>query len=34
LKRVEEGKPLREIASSFHVDHTMISRLKARHAKV
>jgi IS30 family transposase len=32
LKRVESGEPLREIALSFNVDHSTISRLKARHA--
>jgi DNA invertase Pin-like site-specific DNA recombinase len=32
LKRVAEGEPLREIALSFNVDHSTISRLKARHA--
>src|SRR5262245_41673049 len=32
LKRVEEGEPLREIALSYNVDHSTISRLKARHA--
>ena len=32
LKRVEAGEPLREIALSFNVDHSTISRLKARHA--
>jgi DNA invertase Pin-like site-specific DNA recombinase len=32
LKRVAAGEPLREIALSFNVDHSTISRLKARHA--
>jgi len=32
LKRVTAGEPLREIALSFNVDHSTISRLKARHA--
>jgi DNA invertase Pin-like site-specific DNA recombinase len=32
LKRVESGETLREIALSFNVDHSTISRLKARHA--
>jgi energy-coupling factor transporter ATP-binding protein EcfA2 len=32
LKRVDAGEPLREIALSFNVDHSTISRLKARHA--
>jgi DNA invertase Pin-like site-specific DNA recombinase len=31
LKRVEAGEPMREIALSFNVDHSTISRLKARH---
>jgi DNA invertase Pin-like site-specific DNA recombinase len=30
LKRVESGESLREIALSFNVDHSTISRLKAR----
>jgi len=30
LKRVEAGEPPREIALSFNVDHSTISRLKAR----
>jgi DNA invertase Pin-like site-specific DNA recombinase len=33
LKRVAEGEPLREIALSYDVDHSTISRLKARCAK-
>jgi DNA invertase Pin-like site-specific DNA recombinase len=32
VKRVNAGEPLREIALSFNVDHSTISRLKARHA--
>lgn len=32
LKRVAAGEPLREIALSFNVDHSTISRLRARHA--
>ena len=32
LKRVAAGEPLREIALSYAVDHSTISRLKARHA--
>jgi IS30 family transposase len=32
LKRAESAEPLREIALSFNVDHSTISRLKARHA--
>ena len=32
LKRVAAGEPLREIALSYNVDHSTISRLKARHA--
>jgi DNA invertase Pin-like site-specific DNA recombinase len=32
LKRVEAGEPLREIALSYNVDHSTISRLKTRHA--
>jgi IS30 family transposase len=32
LKRVEEGEPLREIALSYNVDHSTISRRKTRHA--
>jgi DNA invertase Pin-like site-specific DNA recombinase len=32
LKRVAAGEPLREIALSYAVDHSKISRLKARHA--
>ena len=32
LKRAEEGEPLREIALSYNVDPSTISRLKARHA--
>jgi DNA invertase Pin-like site-specific DNA recombinase len=31
LKRVEAGEPMREIALSYNVDHSTISRLKARH---
>jgi DNA invertase Pin-like site-specific DNA recombinase len=31
LKRVAEGESLREIALSYAVDHSTISRLKARH---
>ena len=31
LKRVAEGEPLREIALSWNVDHSTISRLKARY---
>jgi DNA invertase Pin-like site-specific DNA recombinase len=31
LKRVAAGETLREIALSFNVDHSTISRLKARH---
>jgi DNA invertase Pin-like site-specific DNA recombinase len=31
LRRVAEGEPLREIALSYAVDHSTISRLKARH---
>jgi DNA invertase Pin-like site-specific DNA recombinase len=31
LKRVAKGEPLREIALSYAVDHSTISRLKARH---
>jgi hypothetical protein len=31
LRRVANGKPLREIALSYAVDHSTISRLKARH---
>jgi DNA invertase Pin-like site-specific DNA recombinase len=34
LKRVAEGEPLREIALSYDVDHSTISRLKARHVAV
>ena len=34
LRRVNAGEPLREIALSFNVDHSTISRLKARHAAV
>jgi DNA invertase Pin-like site-specific DNA recombinase len=30
--RVAAGEPLREIASSYNVDHPTISRLKAPHA--
>jgi len=29
---VNAGEPLREIALSYAVDHSTISRLKARHA--
>jgi hypothetical protein len=29
---VDAGEPLREIALSYAVDHSTISRLKARHA--
>ncbi len=32
LKRVAAGEPLREIALSYAVDHSTISRLKAPHA--
>jgi DNA invertase Pin-like site-specific DNA recombinase len=32
LKRVANGEPLREIALFYAVDHSTISRLKARHA--
>jgi len=32
LKRVAAGEPLREIALSYNVDHSTISRLKARYA--
>ncbi|MCA6113251.1 Hin recombinase [Bradyrhizobium sp. CNPSo 4026] len=32
LKRVEAGEPLREIALSYNVDHSTISRLKTRRA--
>jgi DNA invertase Pin-like site-specific DNA recombinase len=32
LERVESGAPLREIALSYAVDRSTISRLKARHA--
>jgi DNA invertase Pin-like site-specific DNA recombinase len=32
LTRVAAGEPLREIALSYAVDHSTISRLKARHA--
>jgi hypothetical protein len=32
MKRVAEGEPLREIALSYNVDHSTISRLKARYA--
>jgi DNA invertase Pin-like site-specific DNA recombinase len=32
LKRVAAGEPLREIALSYNVDHSTISRLKTRHA--
>jgi DNA invertase Pin-like site-specific DNA recombinase len=32
LKRVNAGEPLHEIALSYAVDHSTISRLKARHA--
>jgi DNA invertase Pin-like site-specific DNA recombinase len=32
LKRVAIGEPLRENALSYNVDHSTISRLKARHA--
>jgi DNA invertase Pin-like site-specific DNA recombinase len=31
LKRVKAGEPMREIALSYNVDHSTISRLKARH---
>lgn len=34
LKRVAAGEPLREIALSCAVDHSTISRLKARAADV
>jgi len=30
-KRVAVGEPLREIALSYNVDHSTISRLKARY---
>jgi DNA invertase Pin-like site-specific DNA recombinase len=30
IKRVTTGEPLREIALSFNVDHSTISRLKTR----
>jgi hypothetical protein len=29
---MDAGEPLREIALSYSVDHSTISRLKARHA--
>jgi DNA invertase Pin-like site-specific DNA recombinase len=32
MKRVAEGEPLREIALSYNVDHSTISRLKTRYA--
>jgi hypothetical protein len=32
LKRLAAGEPLREIALSYNVDHSTISRLKARYA--
>jgi hypothetical protein len=32
LTRVAAGEPLREIAFSYNVDHSTISRLKTRHA--
>jgi hypothetical protein len=32
LKRVAAGETLREIALSYYVDHSTISRLRARHA--
>jgi hypothetical protein len=32
LKRVAAGETLREIALSYNVDHSTISRLKARYA--
>jgi DNA invertase Pin-like site-specific DNA recombinase len=32
LKRVAAGEPLREIALSYNVDHSTISRLKTRYA--
>ena len=32
LKRAEAGETLREIALSYNVDHSTISRLKARYA--
>jgi len=32
LRRVATGEPLREIALSYTIDHSTISRLKARHA--
>jgi hypothetical protein len=31
LKRVAPGEPLREIALSYNVDHSTISRLSVRH---
>jgi DNA invertase Pin-like site-specific DNA recombinase len=34
LKRVAKGESLREIALSYAVDHSTISRLKARHVAV
>jgi hypothetical protein len=34
LKRVAAGQPLREIALSYAVDHSTISRLKARHIRL
>jgi hypothetical protein len=32
LERVAAGEPLRELALSYAVDHSKISRRKARHA--
>ena len=32
VERVQAGEPLREIALSYAVDHSTISRLRARHA--
>jgi DNA invertase Pin-like site-specific DNA recombinase len=32
LKRVNAGEPLRQIALSFNVDHSTISRLKTQNA--
>ncbi len=32
FRRVAAGEPLREIALSYAVDHSTISRLKAQHA--
>jgi hypothetical protein len=30
LKRVEAGEPMRDIALSYNVDHSTISRLRSR----